>query len=73
MAGIFIDLKNCRADIYRESSDNPILKAFCRVAPSLRFKVRAMLFAGVFFFACAFNVRTSAVVQARRFNLLATL
>ena len=49
-----------------ESSDNPRLNAFCRVAPSVRFRVRAMLAARFFFFACVFSVRTSAVVQARR-------
>jgi hypothetical protein len=47
------------------------MNAFCRVAPSLRFKVRAMLFADVFFFASFFNVRTCAVVHARRFDFLA--
>ena len=58
---------------YRESSDSPILNAFCRVAPSVRFKARAMLAALVFFFACTFNLRMSAVVHERRFNLLAIL
>jgi hypothetical protein len=42
------------------------------VAPSVRFSVRAMLAARFFFFACVFNVRTSAVVHARRFDFLAT-
>jgi hypothetical protein len=55
---------------FRESSDNPILNAFCRVAPSLRFRVRAMLAARLFFFASVFNVRTCAAVHARRFNFL---
>jgi hypothetical protein len=55
----------------RESSDSPILNAFCRVAPSLRFKVRAMLGAFVFLFASVFSVRTWAVVHARRFDFLA--
>ena len=64
------EMYGARRNYARVSSDKPILKAFCRVAPSVRFKVRAMLFARVFFFACAFNVRTSAVVQARRFDLL---
>jgi hypothetical protein len=32
-----------------------------------------MFFAGVFFFDHVFNVRTSAVVQARRLTFLATL
>jgi hypothetical protein len=31
-----------------------------------------MLAARFFFFACVFNVRTSAVVHARRFDFLAT-
>jgi hypothetical protein len=53
---------------YRESKDNPIVNAFCRVAPSLRFRVFAMLAADVFFFARVFNVRTCAVVHARRFD-----
>jgi hypothetical protein len=55
----------------RESSDNPRLKAFCRVAPSVRFKVLAMLAALVFFFARVFNVRTCAGVHERRFEFLA--
>ncbi len=55
----------------RELSDNPRLKAFCRVAPSVRLKARAMLAARVFLLAAAFNLRTSSVVQARRFDLLA--
>jgi hypothetical protein len=50
----------------RESSDSPGLKAFCRVAPSVRFRVRAMFAARFFFFACVLSVRTSAVVHARR-------
>jgi hypothetical protein len=54
----------------RESSDNPMLKAFCRVAPSVRFKVLAMRVARVFFFAKVFNTRISAVVHSRRFAFL---
>jgi hypothetical protein len=42
----------------RESSESPRLNAFCRVAPSVRFKLRAMLTAPVFFRASFFNVRT---------------
>ena len=42
----------------RESSDNPILNAFCRVAPSVLFKLRAMTEARVFLRASDFNVRT---------------
>jgi len=48
------------------SSDKPRLNAFCRVAPSVRFNVRAMLAARFFLFACFFNVRTSAVGHTRR-------
>ena len=54
-----------------ESSDNPILNALCRVAPSVRFKVRAILDARVFFLASAVNLRTSDFVRARRFDFLA--
>jgi hypothetical protein len=50
-----------------------MLNAFCRVAPSVRFKARAMLAARLFLFACAFNVRTSLFVHARRFDFLAIL
>src|SRR5271154_779751 len=49
----------------RESSDNPILNAFCLVAPSVRFSVLAILAAGVFFRASDFKSRTCAVVQGR--------
>jgi hypothetical protein len=51
----------------RDSKDNPRVKAFCRVAPSVRFNARAIFAAGVFFRASAFNVRTFSDVQARRF------
>jgi len=62
------------AKIYvRESSDNPMLKAFCRVAPSDRLRVLAILAVRFFFFARVFNVRICAVVQARRFDFFATL
>ena len=54
-------------DQERESSESPMLNAFCRVAPSVRFKVRAMLATRVFFLASVFNVRTCSVVHARRF------
>ena len=54
----------------RVSSDNPILKAFCRVAPSVRFRVRAMLATRVFLRAIAFSVRTSDDVHERRFDFL---
>jgi hypothetical protein len=51
----------------RESSDNPMLNAFCRVAPSVRFRVRAILPAVAFLRASRFISRTSLAVQARRF------
>jgi len=49
-----------------ESNDKPRLNAFCRVAPSVRFNVLAILAARVFFRASVFKVRTCSVVQARR-------
>ena len=54
----------------RESSDKPILNAFCRVAPSLRFRFLAIFLAGVFLRAADFNSRTSEAVQERRFEFL---
>ena len=54
----------------RESSDNPRVKAFCRVAPSLRFRLLAIFLAGVFLRAADFNSRTSAIVQGRRLEFL---
>ena len=51
----------------RDSKDNPRLKAFCRVAPSVLFSDRAIFPAGVFFRASAFKVRTCSDVHARRF------
>ena len=53
----------------RELSDKPILNAFCRVAPSVRFSVLAILAACVFFRASVFNVRTCAGVHSRRFDI----
>ncbi len=44
-----------------------MLNAFCRVAPSLRFSVFAILFAGTFFLASVFSSRTGIDVQARLF------
>jgi hypothetical protein len=41
------------------------------VAPSVRFKVRAMLAARVFLRAIVFNARTSDDVHERRFDFLA--
>lgn len=55
----------------RELRDIPRLEAFCRVAPVVRFSVRAMLAVRVFFFASVFNVRTSDAVHSRRFDFLA--
>ena len=62
----------CRGlpDYERESSDNPRLNAFCRVAPSVRFRVRAMLAARDFLRAIVFSVRTSDDVHERRFDFL---
>jgi hypothetical protein len=55
----------CQSIAARVSSDNPRLKAFCRVAPSVLFKVRAIAAARVLLFASFFNVRTSFAVQVR--------
>jgi hypothetical protein len=44
-----------------------MLNAFCRVAPTVRFSVLAILAAGVFFFASVFSSRTCTDVQARLF------
>jgi hypothetical protein len=51
----------------RESSESPMLNAFCRVAPSVLFNFLAICDAAVFFFAIVFSSRTSVAVQARRF------
>jgi hypothetical protein len=59
------------SDVQRESSDSLRLNAFCRVAPSVRFKDLAIFPAGVFFRAADFNSRTSADVHERRFEFLA--
>ena len=48
----------------RELSDNPILNAFCRVAPSVLFNLLAILAAGVFLRASIFSSRTCTDVQA---------
>ena len=69
--GAFTSSKTGLPDQERESSDSPRLKAFCRVAPSVRFRVRAMLAARVFFLASVFNVRTSSDFHARRLEFLA--
>jgi hypothetical protein len=47
-----------------------MLKAFWRVAPSVRFSFLAICDAEVFFFASDFRSRTSAEVHARRFFAL---
>src|ERR1700677_2811851 len=47
-----------------------MLKAFWRVAPSVRFSFLAICDAEVFFFASDFRSRTSAAVHARRFFAL---
>ena len=49
------------------SSESPMLNAFCRVAPSVRFNFLAILAAGVFLRAMVFSSRTSVEVHARRF------
>jgi hypothetical protein len=51
----------------RESSDNPILNAFCRVAPSDRFSFLAIFAAGAFLRAIDFSSRICSDVQARLF------
>ena len=53
----------------RVSSDSPILKAFCRVAPSVLLNVRAMFAARVLLAASFFKLRTSFVVHVRLFIL----
>jgi hypothetical protein len=66
-AGLFSssDRSFCQSIAARVSSDNPRLKAFCRVAPSVLFKVRAIVAARVLLFASFFNARTSFAVQVR--------
>jgi hypothetical protein len=49
----------------RVSRDRPMLKAFCRVAPSVRFSFFAILPAGVFFRASDLSVCSSLAVQLR--------
>jgi hypothetical protein len=51
----------------RVSNERPRLKAFCRVAFSVRLKLWAMLAARVFLPANRFNVRMSRLVHARLF------
>jgi hypothetical protein len=57
-------------DYARESSDSPMLNAFCRVAPSVRLSVFAIFAAGVFFLAIVLRVRTCAALQAIRLRFL---
>jgi hypothetical protein len=71
MAGLFLLRQNVSGCQPRESSDIPRLNAFCRVAPSLRFNVRAMLDALVFLRANVFSVRRSDDVHGRRFDFRA--
>jgi hypothetical protein len=57
----------------RESRDSPILNAFWRVAPSVRFIVRAIFAADILFLASDFSSRTCADVQARLFDAFFTI
>ena len=69
-----VSLSNCSGELrrhQRESSESPILNAFCRVAPSVLFNFLAIFVAGVFVFAIVLSPRTSVAVQARRFLDLA--
>src|SRR5581483_4511030 len=52
----------------RESRETPKLKAFCRVAPTVRLRARAIFAAGVFFLAIVFKSRTSVLVHSRRLD-----
>src|ERR1700694_1091271 len=52
----------------RESSETPMLNAFCRVAPRLRLSVLAIFGAGVFDLAIVFSSRISSLVHSRRFD-----
>ena len=70
VAGPVRATESCKA-YPRESSDNPILNAFCRVAPSVRFNFFAILGAAAFFFAMDFKVRTCSADQATRLRFLA--
>jgi hypothetical protein len=50
-----------------ESSDSPIVNAFCRVAPSVRLSVLPIRDARFLWRAIVFKVRTCSAVHARRF------
>src|SRR5690348_3158887 len=54
----------------RESSESPMLKAFWRVAPSVRLSFFAICDALVFLRAIVFRSRSSPEVHARRFFFL---
>jgi len=54
----------------RESSESPMLNAFCRVAPSVRRSFLAIADARVFLRANVLSSRTSPEVHARRFFFL---
>jgi hypothetical protein len=62
------DLRDAVFRAQRESSETPILKAFCRVAPTLRFSDLAIFAAGVFDLAIVFSSRISSLVHSRRFD-----
>jgi hypothetical protein len=51
----------------RVSSDNPRLKAFCRVAPSVLFKLRAISAVRLLLRASLFSVRICSAVHVRLF------
>ena len=51
-----------------ESSETPKLNAFCLVAPSVRFRDRAIFLAGIFCRARVFSSRTSSFVHSRRLD-----
>src|SRR6202049_1750538 len=52
----------------RESSETPMLNAFCRVAPKLRLSALAIFGAGVFDLAIVFSSLTSCEVHSRRLD-----
>src|SRR5258708_10861595 len=57
----------------RELSDTFNVRAFWRVAPSVRFSLRAMRAAGVFCRASDLSSRTSCAVHSRLFDFLTTM
>ena len=61
----------CAGDYPRESSESPMLNAFCRVAISVLFNLLAILAAGVFLRARDLSSRTCTDVQARLLAFLA--